>query len=109
MLTALEKTRRDKSRCSAAKESEQQLCQPTALLWDEVWMFQSRQKLPQRLACCIQNGSKFRCQDCLATHARTSSTRHWRGELRKLWCPTSRATSSSITWSASAWTATKFR
>jgi hypothetical protein len=39
-----------------------------ALLCDEIWKFQNQHKVPHWLACWIQDGAKFGCEVCLATH-----------------------------------------
>jgi hypothetical protein len=64
----------------------QRLCQPTALLCDEVWMYQNRHKLPQPLACWIQNGAKFRCEVLLATHDPHKLNSSLEGQLTEIVC-----------------------
>lgn len=57
-----------------------------ALLCDEVWMFQSRQKFPQPLACWIQNGAKYGCEVCLATHDPHKLNSSLEGQITELVC-----------------------
>jgi hypothetical protein len=72
--------------CRWSYARAQRLCQPTALLCDEVWMFQSKQKFPQPLACWIQNGAKYRCEVLLATHDPHKLNSSLDGQLTEIVC-----------------------
>ena len=54
--------------CEWSYTEAQRLGKPTAFLADEIWQYQSRQKMPLPLARWIKDGAKHGCECCFATH-----------------------------------------
>ena len=72
--------------CRWSYERARELGGHKALLCDEVWMFQSKQRLPQPLACWIQDGAKHGCEVCLATHDPHKLNSSLEGQITELIC-----------------------
>jgi len=54
--------------CTWSYATAQRLGAATALVADEIWQYQSRQKVPLPLARWIKDGAKYGCECCFATH-----------------------------------------
>jgi len=72
--------------CRWSYDKARQMSGRKALLADEVWMFQSKQKFPQSLACWIQDGAKWNCEVLLATHDPHKLNSSLEGQITELVC-----------------------